>query len=87
MIKTSSNPVKSPKFKVRITLFWRLFLSLLLTILITSLLSIMVERWLAEKELTARMDVQIESLLIQRQEMVDALRVGDLMAVRQMYRQ
>ncbi|MGP4863510.1 sensor histidine kinase [Psychrobacter sp. T6-5] len=87
MIKTSSSPVKSPKFKVRITLFWRLFLSLLLTILITSLLSIMVERWLAEKELTARMDIQIESLLIQRQEMVDALRVGDLIAVRQMYRQ
>ena len=65
---------KAPKFKVRITLFWRLFLSLLLTILITSVLSIVVERWLAEKELTSRIDVQIDSLLIKREEMVAALR-------------
>ncbi len=28
---------QTPKFKVRITLFWRLFLSLLLTIIITSI--------------------------------------------------
>ncbi|GAF56880.1 hypothetical protein JCM18901_2640 [Psychrobacter sp. JCM 18901] len=47
---------------------------LLLTILITSVLSIVVERWLAEKELTSRMDVQIDSLLIKREEMVAALR-------------
>jgi two-component system sensor histidine kinase CpxA len=72
---------------VRITLFWRLFLSLLLTILITSVLSIVVERWLAEKELTSRMDVQIDSLLIKREEMVAALRAGDVDSVRQMYRQ
>ena len=78
---------KAPKFKVRITLFWRLFLSLLLTILITSVLSIVVERWLAEKELTSRMDVQIDSLLIKREEMVAALRAGDVDSVRQMYRQ
>jgi len=81
------NAQKSPKLKVRVTLFWRLFLSLLLTILITSILSIVVERWLAEKELTARMDVQIESLLIKRQDMAAALRVGDLTTVTQMYRQ
>ena len=78
---------KAPKFKVRITLFWRMFLSLLLTILITSVLSIVVERWLAEKELTSRMDVQIDSLLIKREEMVAALRAGDVDSVRQMYRQ
>ena len=78
---------KTPTFKIRITLFWRLFLSLLLTILLTSILSIVVERWLAEQELTARMDVQIDNLLIKRQEMVSALEDGDLIAVRQMYRQ
>ena len=87
-MKASEQPLKkSPKFKVRITLFWRLFLSLLLTILITSVLSIVVERWLAEKELTSRMDVQIDSLLMKREEMVAALRIGDVEFVRQMYRQ
>ncbi|WP_350656320.1 ATP-binding protein [Psychrobacter sp. S1-30-MNA-CIBAN-0213] len=78
---------QAPKFKVRITLFWRLFLSLLLTILITSISSIVVERWLVEKALNARMDVQIDSLLIKRQEMVEALQMGDLTTVRQMYRE
>ncbi|MBF2718764.1 two-component sensor histidine kinase [Psychrobacter sp. NG254] len=87
-MKASEQPLKkSPKFTVRITLFWRLFLSLLLTILITSVLSIVVERWLAEKELTSRMDVQIDSLLMKREEMVAALRIGDVEFVRQMYRQ
>ena len=81
------NTRQAPKFKVRITIFWRLFLSLLLTILITSILSIMVERWLVEKALTARMDVQIDSLLVKRQEMVEALQVGDLATVKEMYRQ
>ncbi len=80
-------PMKNTTFKMRITLFWRLFLSLLLTILMTSVLSIMVERWLVEKELTARMDVQIDSLLIKREDMVEALEVGDFAAVREMYRQ
>ncbi|MEN6670677.1 ATP-binding protein [Psychrobacter sp. B38] len=61
-------------------------MSLLLTILMTSILSITVERWLVEKALTARMDVQIDTLLIKRQEMVEALQVGDVAAVRQMYR-
>ncbi|MGO2277330.1 MULTISPECIES: sensor histidine kinase [unclassified Psychrobacter] len=78
---------KAPKFKVRITLFWRLFLSLLLTILITSVLSIVVERWLVEKDLISRMDIQIDSLLIKREEMVASLRAGDVESVRQMYRQ
>ena len=79
--------MKPPIFKIRMTLFWRLFLSLLVTILITSVLSIMVERWLVEKALTARMDVQIDSLLVKRQEMIEALQVGDLTTVREMYRQ
>ncbi|WP_242465332.1 sensor histidine kinase [Psychrobacter sp. M9-54-1] len=74
-------------FKPRITLFWRLFLSLLLTVLITSIISVMVERWLNCKELSARMDVQIDSLLLKRQEVVAALQAGDLLAVRQLYRQ
>ena len=82
-----TTPQKTPKIKVRVTLFWRLFLSLLLTILMTSVLSIVAERWLAEKELTARMDVQIERLLMQRQQLVEALRASDMVAVRQMYRQ
>lgn len=81
------SPMKNSTFKVRITLFWRLFLSLLLTILMTSVLSIMVERWLVEKELTARMDVQIDRLLLKREEMIDALKIGDFAAVREMYRQ
>lgn len=74
-------------FKPRITLFWRLFLSLLLTVLITSIISVMVERWLNGKELSARMDVQIDSLLLKRQEVVAALQAGDLLTVRQLYRQ
>ncbi|MGO2340118.1 MAG: ATP-binding protein [Psychrobacter sp.] len=79
--------MNNPKFKVRITLFWRLFLSLLATILVTSILSVMVERWLSEKALTARMDVQVDSLLVQRQELVAALKAGDMEAVKQLYRQ
>ncbi len=79
--------MKNLLLKVRITLFWRLFLSLLLTVLITSIISIMVERWLSEKELTTRMDVQIERLLVKRQDLVEALQAGDLSTVRQMYRQ
>ena len=74
-------------FKPRMTLFWRLFLSLLLTVLITSIISVMVERWLNGKELSARMDVQIDSLLLKRQEVVAALQAGDLLTVRQLYRQ
>ncbi|MGP9689399.1 sensor histidine kinase [Psychrobacter sp. AOP22-C1-C5] len=90
LIKNTSikdTSIKTSAFKIRVTLFWRLFLSLLLTILMTSILSIMVERWLVEKALTARMDTQIDSLLIKRQEMVEALQAEDLAAVRQMYRQ
>ncbi|MBH0064717.1 sensor histidine kinase [Psychrobacter sp. SZ93C1] len=79
--------MNTPKFKVRITLFWRLFLSLLVTILITSILSVVVERWLSEKALTALMDVQVDTLLTKRQEMVTALQAGDLTAVKQMYYQ
>lgn len=79
--------MKKPITKVRLTLFWRLFLSLLLTVLITSIISVMVERWLNTKELSARMDVQIESLLIKRQEVVEALKADDLLMVRQMYHQ
>jgi len=74
-------------FKPRITLFWRLFLSLLLTVLITSIISVMVERWLNGKELGARMDEQVANLLVKRQEVVAALQAGDLLAVRQLYRQ
>jgi two-component system sensor histidine kinase CpxA len=84
MMESSMN---NPKFKVRFTLFWRLFLSLLATILVTSILSVMVERWLSEKALTARMDVQVDSLLVQRQELVTALKAGDMEAVKQLYRQ
>ena len=84
MLNATFNP---QIFKPRITLFWRLFLSLLLTVLITSIISVMVERWLNGKELSARMDVQIDSLLLKRQEVVAALQAGDLLTVRQLYRQ
>jgi two-component system sensor histidine kinase CpxA len=47
----------------------------------------MVERWLNGKEISARMDVQVDSLLLKRQEVVAALQAGDLLAVRQLYRQ
>ena len=87
MNTSTEAPKQAPKFKVRITIFWQLFLSLLLTILITSILSIVVERWLVEKALTARMDVQIDSLLVKRQEVIEALQTGDLNTVRDMYRQ
>lgn len=87
MMETSIKAPKASIFKIHMTLFWRLFLSLLVTILITSILSIMVERWLSEKELNARMDVQVERLLVKREELVAALEVGDLATVRDMYRQ
>ncbi|MGP4713103.1 MULTISPECIES: sensor histidine kinase [unclassified Psychrobacter] len=77
----------STRFKPRITLFWRLFLSLLLTILLTSVLSIVLERALNEKALNARMDSQIERLLVKREVVAQVLKTGDLASVRQMYRQ
>ncbi|MDN6275648.1 MAG: ATP-binding protein [Psychrobacter sp.] len=80
-----NTPKKVPTFTIRLTLFWRLFLSLILTILLTSVLSIVVERALVEKALTERMNIQIDSLLNKREEMVQALHRGDLDAVKQMY--
>lgn len=72
---------------VRMTLFWRLFLSLLFTILMTSVLSIVIERWLNEQELATRMDTQIERLLLQREPLVASLQAGDFDTVRQLYRE
>ena len=85
MTKMTGSSIKNPKFRVRITLFWRLFLSLLLMILITSVLSISVERWLNERELATRMDSQIEKLLTQRERLVTSLQAGDLSTVKQIY--
>ncbi|WP_145952523.1 sensor histidine kinase [Psychrobacter sp. DAB_AL43B] len=85
MTKMTGSSIKKPKFRVRITLFWRLFLSLLLMILITSVLSISVERWLNERELATRMDSQIEKLLTQRERLVTSLQAGDLSTVKQIY--
>ena len=79
--------MKNSIMKVRLTLFWRLFLSLLLTVLITSVISVMVERWLNGKELSARLDTQVEHLLVKRQEVVATLQTGDLSALSQLYRQ
>ncbi|WP_296243776.1 MULTISPECIES: sensor histidine kinase [unclassified Psychrobacter] len=47
----------------------------------------MVERWLNNRELSARMDTQIERLLLKRQEVVETLQTGNFPAVRQLYRQ
>ncbi|WP_254423065.1 cell wall metabolism sensor histidine kinase WalK [Psychrobacter sp. DAB_AL32B] len=85
MTKMTGSSIEKPKFRVRITLFWRLFLSLLLMILITSILSISVERWLNERELATRMDSQIEKLLTQRERLVTSLQAGDLSTVKQVY--
>lgn len=87
MMKVTDVSTKKPKFRIRMTLFWRLFLSLLLMILITSILSISVERWLNEQELATRMDAQIEKLLVKRERLIDALQAGDVAAVKQMYSQ
>ena len=93
MTNMANSSVKKSKFNVPInvpinipmTLFWRLFLSLLSMILITSILSISVERWLNEQELSTRMDSQIEKLLTQRERLVTSLQAGDLSTVKQIY--
>ena len=89
MTNMANSSVKKSKFNVLInvpmTLFWRLFLSLLSMILITSILSISVERWLNERELSTRMDSQIEKLLTQRERLVTSLQAGDLSTVKQIY--
>ncbi len=71
----------------RLSLFWRLFLSLLLTILFTLISSVLIERWFNERALDARMDVQVERLIIKRDELSTALRRGDFAAVREQYQQ
>ncbi|TXD98600.1 HAMP domain-containing protein [Psychrobacter frigidicola] len=81
----TGSSIKKPRFKIHLTLFWRLFLSLLFMILITSTLSIVVERWLNEQELATRMDSQIEKLLAKREQLVAALQLGDMDAVKKMY--
>ncbi|MDN5802834.1 MAG: ATP-binding protein [Psychrobacter sp.] len=83
--KMASSAIKKSKFRIHMTLFWRLFLSLLSMILITSVLSILVERWLNEQELATRMDSQIEKLLTQRERLVTSLQAGDLSTVKQIY--
>ena len=85
MNKTTNPSTKKTKFNIPMTLFWRLFLSLLSMILITSILSISVERWLNEQELSTRMDSQIEKLLTQRERLVTSLQAGDLSTVKQIY--
>ncbi|WP_367109161.1 sensor histidine kinase [uncultured Psychrobacter sp.] len=79
--------MKKPLFEQRLTLFWRLFLSLILTILFTAVSSVLVERWLNERELNARMAAQIERLSNKREQLVVALEKGDLSTVRQLYEQ
>ena len=74
-------------FNHRLTLFWRLFLSLVVTILFTALSSILIERWLTERALNARMEQQIERLLVKRELVVTALAAGEMAKVRQLYRQ
>ena len=79
--------IKNPLFKIRLTLFWRLFLSLLFTILFTALSSILIERGLNERALNTRMDQQIERLLVKRELVVAALQTGDMQSVRQLYQE
>ncbi len=79
--------IKKPLFENRLTLFWRLFLSLLLTILFTAISSILVERWLTERALNARMEVQIERILAKRELIIAALEAGEIAKVRQLYQE
>lgn len=74
-------------FKGRMTLFWRLFLSLLLTIIFTAISSVLIERWLNERALNARMEWQIEQLLAKRELLVAALEAGEISVVKQLYQQ
>ena len=67
------------------TLFWRLFLSLLLTILFTAISSILVERWLNDRALNTRMEVQVERLLVKREQLIAALEGNDMTTVRALY--
>jgi two-component system sensor histidine kinase CpxA len=83
----TDSPIKEKTFKIHMTLFWRLFLSLLFTILVTSALSIVVERVLNGQELATRMDAQIDKLLVKREQLVEALKIGDLSEVTQLYDQ
>lgn len=79
--------MKKPLFKSRLTLFWRLFFSLLLTILFTVISSVLVERWLNERALNARMEVQVERLLAKREVLITALEKDDWESVRRLYQQ
>ncbi|MES1964926.1 ATP-binding protein [Psychrobacter sp. AH5] len=79
--------IKTTLLENRLTLFWRLFLSLLLTILFTAICSILVERWLTERALNARMEVQIERILAKRELIINALEAGDMARVRQLYQE
>lgn len=79
--------LKTAPLKMRIPLFWRLFLSLLCTILLTSMASISVERWLNKRALSQRVELQIERLIIQRELLVDILKQGDLLTIKQKYQQ
>lgn len=78
---------KPPMFKGRMMLFWRLFFSLLLTIIFTAISSVLIERWLNERALNARMELQVEQLLAKRELLVAALEVGEIPLVRQLYQQ
>lgn len=78
---------KKPRRPFSLSLFWRLFLSLLTMIVLTSTLSIIVERRLNEQELSERMERQIASLLIKREQLAALLSAGDWQQVRQLYRQ
>ncbi|WP_169391629.1 MULTISPECIES: cell wall metabolism sensor histidine kinase WalK [Psychrobacter] len=70
----------------KLSLFWRLFLSLLLIILLTSMLSVAAERKLNQRALAAKMEEQIDKLVIKREVLTQALLAQNDEELRRLYR-
>ena len=76
-----------PSFPIKLTLFWRLFLSLLGIVLLTSVLSILVERYLMTQAIDERMRKQVAFLTDLQSQMATYLESGDMSAAEALYRQ
>lgn len=75
------------RLSLKLSLFWRLFLSLLLMILLTSILSVAAERKLNQRALASKMDEQIDTLVIERERLIQALMAQNDDEVRRLYRE
>ncbi|MDO5769088.1 MAG: HAMP domain-containing sensor histidine kinase [Psychrobacter sp.] len=75
-----------PSSPIKLTLFWRLFLSLLGIVLLTSVLSILVERYLMTQAIDERMRNQVAFLTDLQSELAVYLESGDMSAAEALYR-